>query len=55
MTVNDLLNNMNVILPLAVLIAWSCMLLVVDLTIPKEHKGWTAVMAAIRPAAIPGD
>ncbi len=47
MTVNDLLNNMNVILPLAVLIAWSCMLLIVDLTIPKGHKGWTAVMAAI--------
>ncbi len=47
MTVNDLLNNMNVILPLAVLIGWSCMLLIVDLTIPKGHKGWTAVMAAI--------
>jgi NADH-quinone oxidoreductase subunit N len=47
MTVNDLLNNMNVILPLAILIAWSCMLLIVDLTIPKGHKGWTAVMAAL--------
>ena len=47
MTVNDLLNNMNVILPLAVLIAWSCMLLIVDLTIPKGHKGWTAVIAAL--------
>ncbi len=46
MTVNDLLHNMNVILPLAALIAWSCILLIVDLTIPKEHKGWTAVMAA---------
>lgn len=46
MTVNDLLHNMNVILPLAVLIAWSCILLIVDLTIPKGHKGWTAVMAA---------
>ena len=46
MTVNDLLQNMNVILPLAVLIAWSCILLIVDLTIPKGHKGWTAVMAA---------
>ncbi len=47
MTVTDLLNNMNVILPLVVLIAWSCMLLILDLTIPKEHKGWTAVMAAL--------
>jgi NADH-quinone oxidoreductase subunit N len=47
MTVTDLLNNMNVILPLVVLIAWSCMLLIIDLTIPKDHKGWTAVMAAL--------
>jgi NADH-quinone oxidoreductase subunit N len=47
MTVNDLLHNMNVILPLVILIAWSCILLLVDLTIPKGHKGWTAVMAAL--------
>ena len=40
-------NNMNVILPLAVLIAWSCMLLIVDLFIPKGHKGWTALLAAL--------
>jgi NADH-quinone oxidoreductase subunit N len=47
MTVNDLLNNMNVILPLVVLIAWACMLLLVDLAIPKGHKGWTAILAAL--------
>jgi NADH-quinone oxidoreductase subunit N len=47
MTVNGLLLNMNVILPLVVLIAWSLILLLVDLTIPKGHKGWTAVMAAL--------
>jgi NADH-quinone oxidoreductase subunit N len=47
MTVNDLLHNMNVILPLAILIAWSCIMLLVDLTIPKGHKGWTAVMTAL--------
>jgi NADH-quinone oxidoreductase subunit N len=38
---------MKVILPLAVLIAWSCMLLLVDLVIPKDHKSWTAVLAAL--------
>ena len=30
-----------------VLIAWSCILLIVDLFIPKDRKGWTALLAAI--------
>ena len=47
MTVNDLLANTIVILPLVVLMAWACMLLLVDLAIPKGRKGWTAVLAAI--------
>lgn len=47
MTLNDLLQNMNVVLPMVVLIAWSCVLLIVDLFIPKQHKGWTALLAAL--------
>jgi NADH-quinone oxidoreductase subunit N len=47
MTLTDLLHNMNVVLPIAVLIAWSCVLLIVDLFIPKGHKGWTALLAAL--------
>jgi NADH-quinone oxidoreductase subunit N len=47
MTLTDLLQNMNVVLPMAVLIAWSCVLLIVDLFIPKIHKGWTALLAAL--------
>ncbi len=47
MTLSDLLQNMVVIFPLAVLIAWACILLLVDLFIPKGHKGWTALLAAL--------
>ncbi len=54
MTLTDLLQNMKVILPLAVLIAWACILLLVDLFIPKGHKGWTAVIGRIGSGAVPG-
>jgi NADH-quinone oxidoreductase subunit N len=47
MTVNDLLANTLVILPLVVLMAWACVLLLVDLAIPRGRKGWTALLAAI--------
>jgi NADH-quinone oxidoreductase subunit N len=47
MTLNDLLHNLELILPLAVLIAWSCVLLIVDLFIPKERKSLTALLAAL--------
>ena len=47
MTVSDLLDNTLVILPLVVLMAWACMLLLVDLAIPKDRKGWTAFLAAV--------
>ena len=47
MTLTDLLINMKVVLPLAALIAWACVLLLVDLFIPKGHKGWTALIAAL--------
>ena len=43
MTLSDFLS----ILPLAVLTAWSCALLLFDLFIPRGHKGWTALLAAI--------
>ena len=35
------------ILPLITLLAWSCVLLLVDLFIPKKQKGWTAFLAAL--------
>jgi NADH-quinone oxidoreductase subunit N len=47
MTLNDLFINANVILPVSVLAIWACALLLVDLAIPKERKGWTALLAAL--------
>lgn len=47
MSLSDLLVNLKVVLPLMVLIAWSCILLIVDLFIPKDRKGWTALLAAL--------
>jgi len=35
------------ILPLTILIAWACVLLLVDLFIPKDRKGMTGFLAAI--------
>jgi NADH-quinone oxidoreductase subunit N len=35
------------ILPLLILMGWACVLLLVDLFIPKGRKGWTALLAAI--------
>lgn len=40
------LSDLNTILPLAVLLGWTTVLLLVDLWIPKERKGITAVLAA---------
>ncbi len=47
MTLTDLLTNMKVVLPMTVIIAWACVLLLVDLFIPKGRKGWTALLAAL--------
>jgi NADH-quinone oxidoreductase subunit N len=47
MTFSDLMLNIKVILPMTVLIAWSCVLLLVDLFIPKGRKSWTALLAAL--------
>ena len=40
-------SDLYTILPLLILIGWACVLLLVDLFIPKERKGWTAVLAAV--------
>jgi NADH-quinone oxidoreductase subunit N len=39
--------DFSIILPLTILIAWACVLLLVDLFIPKERKGITAFLAAL--------
>jgi NADH-quinone oxidoreductase subunit N len=39
--------DFSIILPLTILIAWACALLLVDLFIPKERKGITAFLAAL--------
>ena len=39
--------DLSTILPLVVLTAWACALLIVDLFIPKDSKGWTASLAAV--------
>jgi NADH-quinone oxidoreductase subunit N len=40
------LSDLYTILPLMVLVVWACLLLLVDLFIPKGRKGWTALLAA---------
>jgi NADH-quinone oxidoreductase subunit N len=48
------LSDLYTLLPLIVLTAWACVLLLVDLFIPKNHKGWTAFLAAFGLAAAMG-
>jgi NADH-quinone oxidoreductase subunit N len=40
-------NDLLTILPLLVVIGWACILLLVDLFIPRQQKGWTAGLAAL--------
>ncbi|HLE52266.1 MAG TPA: NADH-quinone oxidoreductase subunit N, partial [Anaerolineales bacterium] len=47
MTLDNLAFNLSAIMPINIVIAWACALLVVDLVIPKERKGWTALLAAL--------
>ena len=47
MSVNELFASFNDILYLTVLIGWACILLLVDLFIPKERKYITAILAAL--------
>jgi NADH-quinone oxidoreductase subunit N len=35
------------ILPLTLLAVWACLLLIADLFIPQERKGWTALLAVV--------
>jgi len=39
--------DFQTLLPLTILTVWACVLLLVDLFIPKNHKGITAVLAAL--------
>ena len=48
------LSDLTTILPTIVLVAWACVLLLVDLFIPRSHKGWTALLAAVGLAAALG-
>jgi NADH-quinone oxidoreductase subunit N len=41
------LNDVLTILPFVVVVAWACVLLLVDLFIPRQRKGWTAGLAAL--------
>jgi NADH-quinone oxidoreductase subunit N len=52
MNLTDL--NLNTLLPLILLVVWACVLLLVDLFIPKGRKGWTAFLAAVGLAAAMG-
>jgi len=41
------INDFHTILPMIVLSVWACLLLLVDLFIPKDRKGITALLAAL--------
>jgi NADH-quinone oxidoreductase subunit N len=40
-------SDFNAILPMTVLTGWACLLLVVDLWIPKKHKSYTALLSIL--------
>ena len=40
-------DDLRTVLPLLIIIGWACALLLVDLFIPKERKGWTAFLASV--------
>ncbi len=40
-------SDLYTILPILILVAWACVLLLVDLFISKGRKGWTALLAAV--------
>jgi NADH-quinone oxidoreductase subunit N len=44
---NDLFVSINAILPLIVLCAWACVLLLLDVFLLKERRGWTALLSAL--------
>jgi NADH-quinone oxidoreductase subunit N len=47
MTLSDLTTNLLTILPISVLLAWGCLLLLADLWIPPGRKWLTAALAAV--------
>jgi NADH-quinone oxidoreductase subunit N len=47
MTLGELTANLAKILPLVIVILWACVLLLVDLFIPKDRKAWTAILASV--------
>ena len=47
MTLGELTANLIKILPLCIVIVWACVILLVDLFIPKERKAWTAILTAV--------
>lgn len=46
MSLSELWTNVQAILPLVALMGWACLLLLVDLFIPRDRKGWTAALSA---------
>ncbi len=40
-------NDLLTILPFVIVVSWACVLLLVDLFIPRGRKGWTAGLAAL--------
>jgi NADH-quinone oxidoreductase subunit N len=47
MTLGELTANLNLVLPLSIVIVWACALLLVDLFIKQDRKAWTAALAAL--------
>ncbi len=47
-------SDLTTILPIIIIVAWACILLLVDLFIPRNRKGWTALLAAVGLAAALG-
>lgn len=40
-------SDLYIILPIVILTAWACAVLLADLIVPKGSKGWTALLAAL--------
>jgi NADH-quinone oxidoreductase subunit N len=51
MDLNTLYQNLYAILPVTVLVVWACVLLMIDLWVPKDRKGITALLAVAGMAA----
>ena len=47
MTLAEFFQNLSVTMPLNIVVVWACVLLLVDLIVPKERRGITALMAVI--------